>query len=95
MSGDTGWFEMNHGPMTISRFDSLNGVYSILAGEGEAVEGPPTNGTYSWFKVDDWPKWERKIMYGPYIHHVAGIHGHYGDVLEELGRYIGVGVDRM
>jgi len=94
MNGSAGWWEMARGPMTISRLDSLNGVYSILAGEGAAVDGPPTNGTYSWFQVDNWPRWEKNIMYGPYIHHVAGIHGHWADVLEEAARYLGVGVDR-
>jgi len=92
---DKGWWEMAHGAMTISRLDSLGGVYSMLAGEGKAVEGPPTNGTYSWLKVDDWPEWEKKIMYGPYIHHVAGMHGHWGCVLEEAGRYLGFNVDRL
>jgi L-fucose isomerase-like protein len=93
--GDVGWWEMAHGDITISRLDSLNGNYSLLAGEGKGVDGPPTNGTYSWFEVDDWPRWERELMYGPYIHHVAGMHGRWGDVFEEAGRYLGVKVDRL
>ena len=28
-------------------------------------------------------------MYGPYIHHICGIHGKYADVLKEACRYIG------
>ena len=26
-------------------------------------------------KVDDWSKWERKFVYGPYVHHVVGFFG--------------------
>ena len=95
INGAVGWWEMAHGNMTISRLDSLQGKYSLLAGQGTAVDGPPTNGTYSWFEVDNWAEWEKKIMYGPYIHHVAGMHGHWGDILEEACRYIDVSVDRM
>ncbi len=89
-----GWWEIEHGPITISRFDSLRGDYSILLGEGKGVDGPPTNGTYSWFEVDDWPRWEKHIVYGPYVHHVACIHGHWADVLEEACRYVPVKPDR-
>ncbi|MCL2707584.1 MAG: fucose isomerase [Defluviitaleaceae bacterium] len=90
-----GQWELARGKMTIARLDELNGNYSLLAGEGEAVEGPPTNGTYCWFKVGDWPEWEKKIMYGPYIHHVAGMHGHWGNVLGEAKRYLGYEIDLM
>ncbi|MGI6316008.1 MAG: L-fucose/L-arabinose isomerase family protein [Christensenellales bacterium] len=89
-----GWFEVEHGDITISRLDTLDGKYSLLAGEGKGVDGPPTNGTYSWFEVKDWVAFEKKLIYGPYIHHVAGIHGHYGDVLEEACRYLPVAIDR-
>ena len=95
LNGTVGWWEMEHGDMTISRLDSLNGKYSLLSGEGIAVDGPPTNGTYSWFKVSNWAEWERKIIYGPYIHHVAGMHGHWSGVFEEACRYIGVDIDKM
>ena len=94
LNGSVGWWEMAHGDMTIARLDGLNGKYSLLAGEGKAVSGPPTNGTYSWFEVDDWPRWERKIIYGPYIHHIAGMHGHWADVLEEACRYLDFEIDR-
>lgn len=95
LTGSVGWWEMAHGDMTIARLDSLNGKYSLLSGQGRAVDGPPTNGTYSWFKVDNWAEWERKIIYGPYIHHVAGMHGHWSDIFEEACRYLGVDIDRM
>jgi L-fucose isomerase-like protein len=94
LNGSAGWWEMEHGAMTVARLDGLNGKYSLLAGEGMAIDGPPTNGTYSWLKVDDWPRWERKFIYGPYIHHVAGMHGHWGSVLEEACRYFDFDFDR-
>ena len=37
---------------------------------------------------DDWVKWEKKFIYGPYIHHVACIHGNYIPIMEEACRYI-------
>ena len=95
MDNAKGWWEMAHGDMTIARLDGLDGKYSLLSGEGKSVDGPPTNGTYSWFKVDHWPTWEKKIIYGPYIHHVAGMHGHCSDVLEEACRYLGFDIDRV
>ena len=57
------------------------------------MDGPVTGGNYIWVEVSDWPKWERKLMYGPYIHHACGIHGKYAKVLQEACRYIGVEAD--
>lgn len=31
----------------------------------------------------------KKLIYGPYIHHVCGVHGSYADVLKEATKYIG------
>ena len=57
-------------------------------GEGQGVDGPHTKGTYVWFKVEDWPRWEEKFIRGPYIHHVTGVHGNASPVLYEACRYI-------
>jgi hypothetical protein len=38
--------------------------------------------------VGNWPRWEQKLIYGPYIHHVAGIHGRLAPVLHEACKYI-------
>jgi hypothetical protein len=49
-----------------------------------------------WLEVDDWVKWEKTLVEGPYIHHCAGVHGNYADVLEEVCKYIpSIKVDRM
>ena len=52
------------------------------------MDGPKTKGTYVWLEVKDWPKWERKLVEGPYIHHCAGIYGNYTEVLAESCKYI-------
>jgi hypothetical protein len=40
-------------------------------------------------ETKDWPKWERKFVTGPYIHHVTGMHGKYRAVLHEALKYLG------
>ncbi len=85
--GTCNW-ELIKGDITIIRFDGINGHYSLLCGEGKAVDGPYTLGTYVYFEVNDWPMWEEKIIYGPYIHHVSCIYGNYASVLYEATRYL-------
>jgi len=90
----TGFWELKEGDITVARFDGCRGKYSLFAGAGKGVDGPSTNGNYVWIEVDDWVKWERKLIYGPYIHHVACIHGNYVPILQEACRYIeGVEID--
>jgi L-fucose isomerase-like protein len=84
----TGNFEIMGGDITIARLDGLNGEYSLLMGHGKSTTGPFNLGTYIWIEVPDWPLWEEKIIYGPYIHHVAGIHGHAAPALYEATRFI-------
>jgi L-fucose isomerase-like protein len=76
------------GPLTVARFADDRGEYKLGFGHGEGTDGPPTVGTYAWMQVRDWPHWERRLIRGPYIHHVAGIHGHVGPILHEACRYI-------
>jgi L-fucose isomerase-like protein len=84
----TGEWELEHGDITICRFDGDHGQYQFFFGEGKGVDGPGTKGTYVWFEVKDWPRWERKLVEGPYIHHCAGAYGKYADTLRELCKYI-------
>ncbi|MDR0655138.1 MAG: hypothetical protein LBG22_02390 [Treponema sp.] len=85
-----GQYEIKHGPITIARLEQDAGNnYMLFADEGKGVDGPPTNGTYVWFETNDWSKWEKHLMYNPYIHHVAGIHGNYAQILKEACKYIG------
>jgi L-fucose isomerase-like protein len=84
----TGNFEIRGGEVTIARFDGLQGEYSLLMGHGRGTEGPFTLGTYLWVEVPDWPLWEERVIRGPYIHHVAGIHGRWAPALYEACRYL-------
>jgi len=83
-----GQFGIKHGPVTLARFDSIDGKYFLLTGEGTGVAGSKTNFTYLWLKVDDWGKWEEKLIFGPYIHHCTGLHGNYARTLVEAVKYI-------
>ena len=44
---------------------------------------------YVWLEVDCWADWEEKIVFGPYIHHVAGAYGQYSQILSEACKYLG------
>ncbi len=83
-----GNWELRGGDVTISRFDGIKGEYSLLMGHGQGVEGPSTHGTWLWVKFKDWPTWEHKFVYGPYIHHCVGVHGHVAPILYEACRYL-------
>ena len=80
--------EIKGGDITISRFDGLSGDYRLLMSQGKGVEGPKTNGSYVWVEFKDWPELEHRLIYGPYIHHVTGVHGKIAPVLYEACRYI-------
>lgn len=87
-------FEIKGGDITVIRFDSIGGKYSLFSGQATGDSGPAYRGTYLWIKVGDWKKWERKFIYGPYVHHVAAIHGRVSPVLYEASRYMdGVSFD--
>lgn len=86
-------WELKKGDITICRFDSINGEYSLFAGEGWATDGPETTGTYVWFETENWEKWEERLVFGPYIHHVGGMYGKYADALKEAARYLNIKFD--
>ena len=67
----------------------------LLCEEGKAVDGPRTHGTYVWFEHKDWPALERKLMFGPYIHHCVGAYGRYKESLREACVYMGVTLDEV
>lgn len=93
VEGGQGFYPLRNGEVTVLRFDGLNGDYSCFVGVGKSIEGPETNGNYVWLEVDDWVKWEKKFVYGPYIHHVVGIFGDYAESFREACRYIGIKYD--
>ena len=60
----------------------------MMIGQGKAVEGPKVNGTYVWMEVDNWPKWEQRLVTGPYIHHISGIYDTVAPALYSACKYI-------
>ena len=82
------WFQVRDGDYTICRFEQDKGDYSMLTGHFETAEGPYTFGTYLWARFDDLNAWEKKLIEGPYIHHMAEIEGDYRDVLAEFAKYV-------
>ena len=87
---------LRDGPLTVCRFDGENGEYVLGVGEGNTVPGPETREVYLWMEVDDWPRWERTIMQGPYIHHCSALYDHCADALEEACKYIpGLVIERF
>jgi len=86
------WFEMKQGDLTLVRMDELHGEYYMFLGEGKTTIGPETTGTWVWLEVDNWKNWEEQLMFGPFIHHVAGVYGKYSETIAEAARYLGVHV---
>ena len=60
----------------------------LLAGTCKSTDGPYTFGTYLWAEVDDLPAWERKLVEGPYIHHMCEVEGDYADVIREFTKFV-------
>jgi L-fucose isomerase-like protein len=80
--------EIRGGPMTLARFDGDHGEYSLFLGRARGIEGPFTRGSYVWVEVNDWPLWEEKLVKGPYVHHMVGIHADVAAALYEACTYI-------
>ena len=90
------WFQVKDGHYTITRFEQDNGDYMMLAGQFDSTTGPYTFGTYLWAQFDDLSKWERKLVEGPYIHHMAEIEGDYTEELKEFSKYVpGLKIDTV
>lgn len=81
-------FPLKDGPLTLARFDGDRGEYKLAAGEGASMEGPETLNNYVWMRVDDWPRWERTLVEGPWIHHAALAYAHCADALVEACRFV-------
>jgi L-fucose isomerase-like protein len=89
-------FEIKGGDITVIRFDGIKGKYNLFAGQAKGTTGPKTTGTYLWIKAKDWTEWEERLIYGPYIHHVAAVHGKVAPVLYEAARFIdGLSLDAV
>lgn len=88
-------FNLKNGDLTLCRFDDVDGKYYLFAGEGCGISGSNTTGTYVYFETDDWKRWEEKLIFGPYIHHVGGAYGRYFSALREAARYLDVEFDHV
>ena len=82
------WFQVKDGQYTLCRMDQEDGSYMLLNGTCRATDGPYTFGTYLWAQFDDLNKWERRLVEGPYIHHMAEIEGDYTLELQEFCKFI-------
>lgn len=81
-------WRLKEGEITVVRFDGDNGKYKLLAENCKTISGPFTQNTYVWVEFENWGRVEKKVIYGPYIHHVACLYGQYSEVLEEACKYI-------
>ena len=85
--------KIKNGPLTVCRFDGDQGNYRLGIGTGELIDGPETRDYYGWLRVNDWVKWERQLIEGPYIHHCAAAYGHCADALVEACKYLEIPVE--
>jgi len=83
-----GQWQIKGGPITVGRVDGDHREYQMLMGHVKSTDGPYNRGTYVWVIAPNWLEWEEKFIYGPYIHHVTGVHGHIAPILNEACRYI-------
>ena len=82
------WLHVKDGHYTVARMDQENGQYKLLTGEFDACEGPYTTGTYVWGRFKDLSAWEKKLIEGPYIHHMSEIAGSYTEAFKEFCKYV-------
>ena len=80
-------FRLKDGEYTIARFQAEKGKYYLFADKFNTCEGPKTFGTYMWAQFKDLPKLERKLVEGPYIHHMSEIPGDYTEYFKEFTKY--------
>ena len=85
--GSCHWL-LRDGPITTARFDGDRGEYVLAAGTGHTVAGPETQNAYVWMEVNDWPRWERQLVQGPFIHHTAAAYGEHADALMDACRFV-------
>ena len=82
------WFQVQDGHYTVARIDQDHGDYSIAVCACDSAEGPYTGGTYLWGKFKNLSKVERKLIEGPYIHHMSEIEGDFIEHIREFCKYV-------
>lgn len=86
-------FKAKDGEYTLCRFDGDHGEYKLLLGNAETMEGPYNQGTYLYMKFANLNRLESKLVYGPYIHHIAAVRTNVVPVLYEACKYLGIEPD--
>lgn len=86
-------FEAKDGNYTLCRFDGDNGKYSLLMGNAKSTSGPYEQGTYLWLEFANLNRFETKLVYGPYIHHIAAVRSDVVPILYEACKYLNVTPD--
>jgi L-fucose isomerase-like protein len=86
-------FKLKDGSITVARFDGDRGRYQLAVGEGVTIPGPYTQNNYAWMRVNNWPRWERQLMEGPFIHHAAMTYDRCVDALVEAVKYMPGGIE--
>jgi len=86
-------FKLKDGSITVARFDGDRGRYQLAVGEGVTIAGPYTQNNYAWMRVNNWPRWERQLMEGPFIHHAAMTYDRCVDALVEAVKYMPGGIE--
>ncbi len=81
-------FAARDGEYTIARFQGDHGKYTLLGGNLKTTTGPDTFGTYIWAEFKSLSEVEKKLINGPYIHHMSEVFGNYVDELKEFCKYI-------
>jgi len=95
VDGGRGEYELQDGTLTLVRFEVNKGQYTAFIETCKAIDGPATQGNYVWIETNDWVKWEKKLVCGPYIHHIVGAYGDYKDAMIEACKYIGITPDTV
>lgn len=81
-------FLCRDGVYTICRFQGDAGKYTLLGGKFNTAKGPHTFGTHIWAEFKDLSAVEKKLINGPYIHHMSELYGDYSEVLEEFCKFV-------
>lgn len=87
------WFQVQEGHYTMARLDQDHGKYSIIVSECDSAEGPYTFGTYLWAKFKNLPALEKRLIEGPYIHHVSEVEGSFTEEIREVCKYLPMELD--
>lgn len=82
------WMQVEDGHYTVARIDQDHGTYSIGVTECDSAEGPYTFGSYLWGRFKDLSHIERRVIEGPYVHHMSELRGSWTESIREFCKYV-------